>query len=169
MNLKTHKWLLIFCLILAYSCRQADSPMPIPNADAAVLWGQLTLKTMTKLPANTPTYGSRALGFMGLTMYECVVNGSNQHQSLAGQLSGLDKLPKPDKGATYNWTVAMNAGQAVMLKSLYSYADKYRQYSIDSLEFEVLAQESKSTQRDVIDRSVAYGMPSSVPAGRCRP
>ena len=157
MKLTTTKWLFIFCLIASYGCRQADSPTPLPTADAALLWGQMTLKTMTKLPANTPTYGSRALGFMGLTMYECVVNGSSQHQSLAGKLSGLDKLPTPDKGATYNWTVAMNAGQASMLKNLYSYADKYRQYSIDSLEFEVLAQESKSSQKDVIDRSVAYG------------
>jgi hypothetical protein len=121
MNLKTSIWLFIFCLIAAYSCRQADSPTPLPNADAAVLWGQMTLKTMTKLPANTPTYGSRALGFMGLTMYECVVNGSNQHQSLAGQLSGLDKLPVPDKGATYNldgsnecWT-SLHAKKSVQL------------------------------------------------------
>lgn len=146
-------------LLVLPACQpNTDPPTPaVVSAEPAVLWGQMTLKTMTKLNANTPTYGSRALGLMGLTMYECVVNGSDKHRSMAGQLSDLTTLPQPETGQTYDWTVAMNAGQSTMLRSLYDYADKFRQYSIDSLEYQIQTQYSTGQSQAVVDRSVAYG------------
>ena len=158
--MKKHRTYLIVGLIglLVAACQPTDpAPQPAPIAAPAVAWGQMTLKTMTRLPANTPTYGSRALGYMGFTMYECVVNGSAVHRSLAGQLNGLPNLPQPEKGKTYDWTLAMNAGQALMLKKIYDYADKFRQFSIDSLEYELLTQHGKNQNQDLINRSVAYG------------
>ena len=156
---KLINWAGLLGLLGLLSCQpQNDTPTPVVlPAEPAVLWGQMTLKTMTKLTANTPTYGSRALGFMGLTMYESVVNGSEKHRSLAGQLSDLSTLPKPEPGQTYNWILAMNAGQATMLRNLYDYADKFRQYSIDSLEYQIQAQYSTGQSPDVVDQSVQYG------------
>ena len=158
--MKKHRTYLIVGLIglLVAACQPSDpAPQPVPNAAPALAWGQMTLKTMTRLPANTPTYGSRALGYMGLTMYECVVNGSAAHRSLAGQLNDLPNLPRPENGKTYDWTLAMNAGQALMLKKIYDYADKFRQFSIDSLEYELLTQYGKNQSQDLINRSVEYG------------
>lgn len=151
--------LFIGLVAVEYGCQRADDPLTpaMLTAEPAVLWGQMTLKTMTKLNANTPTYGSRALGFMGLTMYESIVNGSDKHRSMAGQLSDLTTLPQPETGQPYDWTLAMNAGQATMLRSLYDYADKFRQYSIDSLEYQIQTQYSTGQPQAVVDRSVAYG------------
>ena len=155
--MKPHYLLFIVCYILVESCRQVDDPLPISTNEVAVLWGQMTLKTMTKLPMNTPTYASRALGYMGLTMYESVVAGSGSYRSLAGQLNGINILPEPKTGQTYNWVLSLNAGQAFMLKKQYDYADKYRQYSIDSLEYEIVVKYSKNQPQDITDRSIAYG------------
>ena len=152
-------WAVLVSLLVVPGCHPVNDP-PVPAvlpAEPAVLWGQMTLKTMTKLNANTPTYGSRALGFMGLTMYESVVNGSDRHRSMAGQLSDSATLPQPEPGQTYNWLLAMNAGQATMLRSLYDYADKFRQFSIDSLEYQLQTQYSAGQPQDVVDRSVRYG------------
>ncbi len=155
--------LLSFIALSILACQKAadgpvtPTPVVVTPADAAVLWGQMTLKTMTRLTANTPTYASRALGFMGLTMYECVVNGSDKHKSMVGQLSDLTTLPQPETGKTYDWTLALNAGQATMLRSLYDYADKARQYSIDSLESVLAVKYSVGKQQDVVDRSIQYG------------
>ena len=80
---------------------------------------------------------------MGLTMYECVVHGSPTHRSMTGQLNSLSLLPQPEVDKTYNWVLVMNAGQALMLKNIYDYADKFRQYAIDSLEYEIQIRESK--------------------------
>lgn len=63
---KSIGWAGLLSLFIVFSCQpQNDAPTPVVlPAEPAVLWGQMTLKTMTKLPANTPTYGSRALGFL---------------------------------------------------------------------------------------------------------
>ena len=95
---------LIAFLFFTQSCKKETEPDPIippdptipivaPSSDAALKWGEMTLKTMTKLNFNSPTYGSRALGYLGLTMYETVVNGSKKHVSMALQMTNLPTLP----------------------------------------------------------------------------
>ena len=88
--------------------------------EIATSWAEMTLFITKNTPANSPTYSSRCLGYIGLTMYESIVNGYPNYQSLEGQLNGLSNLPKPDKGKKYDWQVALNAGQAFILKSMYN-------------------------------------------------
>ncbi len=151
---------------LVFSCKKEIEPNPImidpepielPNSLAAVKWGEMTLKTMTKLAKTTPTYGSRALGYMGLTMYETVVNGSTKHISMATQLNDLPILPKPMRGTSYNYIIAMNAGQAFMLKKLFEYAEPERIIRIDSLETALFTAYKDNTKPEETDRSLAYG------------
>ena len=70
----------------------------ISDQDLTIKWADMTLFITKNTPANTPTYSSRCLGYIGLTMYESVVNGYPNYQSLSGQLAGLDSLPKPENG-----------------------------------------------------------------------
>lgn len=51
----------------------------------------------------------------------------------------------------------MNAGQALMLKKIYDYTDKFRQYSIDSLEYEMQTRHSEGQNQETINRSIDYG------------
>lgn len=159
--------LLVFISILfVFSCKKEVEPDPIvitpepselPNSIAAVKWGKMTLKTMTKLANTSPTYASRALGYMGLTMYETVVNGSTKHITMATQLTNLPILPKPSRGTSYNYILAMNAGQAFMLKKLFEYADEPRLKSIDSLETALFTAFKDDSKPDENDRSITYG------------
>ncbi|MEZ0486798.1 vanadium-dependent haloperoxidase [Fibrella aquatica] len=111
---------------------------------------------MHQLPQNSPTFGSRALGYAGLTMYECVVHSSPTHRSLAGQLTGLTNLPLPGPGQQYNYSLALNAGQATILKSLFSFVPE-RLTKVDSLERVIYRELAEKDQPEVIDRSIAYG------------
>ncbi|MES2797847.1 MAG: phosphoesterase, partial [Bacteroidota bacterium] len=157
--------LILFFLLLG--CNKENDPDPITpdptiitepiSSDAALKWGELTLKTMTKLPRNTPTYGSRALGYMGLTMYETVVNGSAKHVSMSTQLKDLPILPKPQRGVVTNYIIALNAGQAFMLKKLFDFGIQSRLNSIDSLEAVILNDNKSNLSQEVIDRSINYG------------
>ena len=152
------KIFLIALLFVVYGCRHSNEPTPAaPTSAVAEAWGQMTLRLMYQLPANTPTYASRALGYAGLTMYETVAAGSPVHRSLVGQLSGLNTLPQPQAGQKYNWEVALNAGQALMLKRLFDNADRNRLYRVDSLEYEINKPFYDSEAREVMERSVAYG------------
>jgi hypothetical protein len=51
-------------------------------------------------------------------MYETIVHGTEDKKSLAGQLNGLAELPEIIPGTEYNWTIALNAGQAEILRKL---------------------------------------------------
>ena len=99
-----------FAISLLVSCQQKKLVAP-QDFELATAWADMTNHITRTTPANSPTFASRCFGYIGLTMYESVVNGYPQYQSVASQLNGLGTLPLPEKGATYNWPLALNAGQ----------------------------------------------------------
>jgi hypothetical protein len=109
-------------------------------------------------PANSPTFASRGFGYLGLTLYESVVPGFSQKQSLAGQLNGLAGLPVPEPGRKYNWLLSLNAGQAALLKSIYRQTSGENKARIDSLEA-ALQRHFSHAEADpaVVARSVQFG------------
>jgi hypothetical protein len=118
----------------------------------------MTLYITKTTPANSPTYAARCLGYIGLTMYESIVAGYPDYNSLAGQLNGLPSLPAAEPDKTYDWRLALNAGQAAMLRNIYNQTAEENKAKIDSLE-EVIADNITAHIEDkaLIDRSVAYG------------
>jgi PAP2 superfamily len=133
------------------------APVVEITADVPVRWVAMTLKVAEKTAGNTPTYASRGFGYLGLAMYETVVNGYPEYKSLAGQLSDLATLPKPTANSKYNYVLCLNAGQAYMLKNIYEQTTDANKASIDSLEKVIVAEISKTEAADVVTRSVAYG------------
>jgi hypothetical protein len=126
--------------------------------EVPLLWADMTLFVTKETPANSPTFASRALGYIGLTMYESVVHSSATGQSLVTQLNGLENLPVPENDKEYNWLLSMNAGQAYILKNVYLQTSDENKKKIDSLER--LIHESVADQVadvGVVNRSVAYG------------
>ncbi|NID12834.1 vanadium-dependent haloperoxidase [Fibrivirga algicola] len=148
---------LTFCLL--WSCRfSAHAQVTTARSAAdpiAVTWADMTVRVMTKAPKNTPTYGSRAIGYLGLTMYETVLYASAHHQSVFKKISGTYALPKPDRHKAYCWELALNAGQAYMLKALYSYTQK--EQLIDSLETVLRQRYTSRLSPDVVERSEQFG------------
>ena len=139
----------------------ASSVPPIDNkvsSEVALEWGKMSLYILRHTSGGSPTYGSRSLAYLGLTMYECVVAGDIQKQSLAGQLKGLNTLPKAQKGKVYNWVLSLNAGQAFLLKQLYSHTSLENVRKIDSLENAVYQQELIRTDKKVAESSKALGL-----------
>lgn len=149
---------LIYCLLLShflYSCKQEK---PLTDDALAVKWAEMTLFITKNTPSNTPTYASRCLGYIGLTMYESVVHSTPQYNSLAGQLDSLNSLPIPEKDRVYDWHLSLNAAQATILKNLYNQTSDANKHTIDSLETEIYQYYSKkNTDISINERSVAYG------------
>ena len=155
---------LVFFLIAVTIMQQCsedggDGPEPINDADKglAARWADVTLETVRWSFPNSPTYASRCLGYIGVTMYESVVHGSSSQKSLAGQLNGLTTLPIPDTDVDYDWTVSLNAGQAQILKNLYPHANTDIVAAIDELESATFLAASAIVGDEVAGRSAAYG------------
>src|SRR6188474_1280577 len=94
----------IFCLSACCfipSCKQESKKLP-EDFELATAWADMTNYITKNTPANSPTFASRCFGYIGLTMYESVVNGYPEYQSVAPQLNELGILPLPEKGVEYN-------------------------------------------------------------------
>lgn len=119
----------------------------------------MTLFITKNTNGNSPTYASRCFGYIGLTMYESIVQESNkgsvhnqpqpstpQYFSLANRLNGLDSMPVADPQTEYDWRLSLNASQAFILKNLYNQTSDKNKNSIDSLENALLSYYSKKIE-----------------------
>ena len=147
--------ILLLLISSFFSCKKQKERT---DQNLATDWAEMTLFITKNTPSNSPTYSSRCLGYIGLTMYESIVQGYPQYQSLSGQLDSLDNLPKPEKDKTYEWHLSLNAAQAFILTHIYNQTSDINKLKIDSLEAEINEFYSEKIQdKTVIDRSIAYG------------
>ncbi len=158
-TLFNRKVIFLFLLagVLFNSCKQVDEKIP-DDYEVATAWADMTNYIAKTTPSNTPTFSSRCFGYIGYTMYESVVNGSAEYQSIAPELNGLGTLPMPLQGVNYKWVLSLNAGQAEILRSIYIQTSDENKRRIDSLEqhFEKLFRDKNS--KDSNDsKSIAYG------------
>ena len=147
-------WLLSGC------SHDAEQPEPVSpatetyTADVATKWADAELRLIKDGTGFSPPVASRALAYAGVALYETVVPGMPAYQSLAGQLTGLTAVPKPEAGLRYNWAVAANAAEALVIKSLFGNATPAQRTTIDSLETALNLPYRTAAE---FDRSVKYG------------
>lgn len=155
--IRSHAVALLLPGLLLASLTACSPTEQYTDAEMATLWADMTLKLTKETPGNSPTYASRCLGYIGLTMYETIAPAYPEQRSLAGQLSMLDRLPEPDTGKEYHFPLAMNAGQAEILRRLYNHTSDANKGSLDSLETLLENQLTGSISQEVADRSVSFG------------
>lgn len=154
--------LITTAMVMGYVAVRANDKNPsvqekagkVLSAEVPVKWSNMTLRILKDTKGGSPTYGSRSLGYLGLTMYESAVHGTTTYKSLAGQLNGLKDLPQPEKDQKYNWAISLNASQAYLLKQLYEHTPDANKASIDSLENAIFKSEPN---KEIAERSAKYG------------
>ena len=161
---------LAISLFLAGCSHDADPVDPASpatstyTADVATKWADAELKLIRTGTGFTPPVASRALGYTGVALYEAVVPGMADSQSLAGQLTGLSSPPKPEAGQQYNWNVAANSAEALITKRLFGNATTAQRTTVDSLEtalnqpYRSAAEFARFQQYIGLDRRVATGV-----------
>ncbi|MFT6880634.1 MAG: hypothetical protein ACJARG_001567 [Arcticibacterium sp.] len=126
--------------------------------DLAIKWADLAITTLKESPENSPTYASRSLGYIGLTMYESIAKGSFVYQSITEGLNGLGKTPSPDSSQSLDWELALNAGQFEIIKLLYPHALLEVSNRWQTLYKEILAKKTAdSVAQETIEISDLYG------------
>lgn len=148
---------MLTAISLLTTCRTSRKTTRLEADRVPIAWAELILDIILHTPANSPTYTSRSLGYIGVTMYESVVHGYPDHNSLAMRLNGLGSLPAPVEGEEYEWILSLNAAQAFMVRHLYNQTSDENKARIDSLENAIEAMFSKGVEQALADRSVMYG------------
>lgn len=163
--------LIVTLLVAAIALGCDDDPAAPPteypeaaafNADVAFAWGELALSLTKGSPGFSPPVASRAFGYLGLAFYEALVPGIPHHQTLAGQLNGLQPLPEAESGAKYHWPSVANATLARMARYLYANTTIPLKARIDSVENAFEAQFAADLSGDddgghIQARSIARG------------
>jgi hypothetical protein len=109
-------------------------PAPEYDAGVALAWFNLSLDLVRTTAGYSPPVAARAFAYLGLTLYEAVVNGMPGFQSLSGQIPGLI-APNPTRaGRRLHWPAAANAALATTIRSLFATTTATNHSAIDSLE-----------------------------------
>lgn len=156
--MKTLYPLLLLIIITISACTEKQQTKQLTEQEVATAWAEMSLYITQYTPANTPTYASRCFGYIGLTMYESIVAGYADYNSVVAELNGLGNLPQIETGKKYDWVLSLNAGQAQILRSIYNQTSDKNKLKIDSLENAIYEQFSEKIEdEETANRSAAYG------------
>jgi len=140
------------CLTVPTHAADRPAPQEILR-DWYLLMNELVRHTATY----SPPVASRSFGYLGVTVFEAAVGGSDKLVSLVGQLHGLDSVPAREAGAVYDQTIVVNAAMSdaiiyyfgntgpTGLRAIKAGQTKWRALAIDGV------------PEDVIARSEAFG------------
>lgn len=118
----------------------------------------LSIKLTKETAGFTPPVAARAYGYLGLTLYESVVPGMPQYNSLQGSVSGLTAGTLPEaETSEYHWgAVAANA-MATAMKNFYKTTSAANLQAIENLRLQYEQLYLTQTGTDVYNRSKTFG------------
>jgi len=129
------------------------------TAEVAVEWFSLATELVKTTSGFTPPVMARAMGYMGVTLYEAVVPGMPEYQSLAGQISDLkpQDLPLALKDKTYFWPLVANSALGAVTEYLFSNASAGDKIRIAALRDQFESYYRGQTDFETRDRSITFG------------
>ncbi|KIC94000.1 vanadium-dependent haloperoxidase [Flavihumibacter solisilvae] len=139
-------------IILFSSCSQKKAGVSM--TDAEILHQNQDLLTEVIIhDVFTPPVAARLYVYTSLASYEAMRHNKNGSASIAEQLSGFGKMPEPEKGKTYDYTLAAT-------KAFFAVTRNVKVFSVDSLKAheDVVYNTFKEKLDDsTYQRSVAFG------------
>ena len=101
----------------------------------------------------SPPVASRIYVYPTIAAYEVLINDYPKYKSFAGQLNGLNAVPKPDLNKEYSFPIASLHAFITIGKDLIFSENKINEFQKDI--FKKLKE--KGIPKDIYDRSIAYG------------
>jgi hypothetical protein len=153
---------LILVMLLAglvFPAAAQDETHPASAFDSGVAqdWYALQLRLVTRTWGFSPPVAARAFGYTGVTLYESIMAGMPEYQSLAHQLSELGDLPQPEADMAYHWPAAANSALATITRQLFPTAYPANKAAIDALEQQYAEAFRQEVGEEIVNRSSEYG------------
>lgn len=123
------------------------------GAQVPAAWFDLVQELIRRTPGFSPPVASRAIGCMGIGLYEALVPGIPDHVSMVGAVHGLPAMPSAGSSAAYHWPSVANAAMAAMTRSLFPTAPADLRREIGALESRL----EESAPRGMTSRSIQRG------------
>ncbi len=161
------RWIVLSMMIAAVAliagCDKDEDNTPDPQppqvaeygSEAAQEWMGVLLDRV-KTESLNPPFASRIIGYTGVTMYECCVDGMPNNISLTGQLTDLGGLPSAQTNVEYHWPAVVNAATSSVLLNLFA-AKPASVTAINDKRATLHTQYAATVSDNVLNRSEAYG------------
>ena len=157
--LKKIPLLLAGILLLTSSCEEVN-----PNFQAEAKDPEFFHQSMKKLTdvivhdIFSPPVASRIYSYPTIAAYEAIIHDHPEYESLAGQLTDLEKLPQPESGQEYCYPLASIHAFLTVGKALI-----FSEAKIEDFEAEIYAKfQALNMPSEVYKRSMDYGGQISV-------
>lgn len=149
-------------LVFVCSCLLSLAAAPAqaagtPPQEVVTGWYKLILELVRHTSNYSPPVAARSFGYIGVSAYEAVASGSDNLQSLAGQLNGLKTLPARDKGATYDDAVILNTVMEASVSRFFDRTGPTGQHVMKKMAAKMDEKVSTGLAADVVARSRDYG------------
>ncbi|MEP7321649.1 MAG: hypothetical protein ABI761_07005 [Saprospiraceae bacterium] len=149
---------LIFSLLIFSRCQKDDiggqDQVRTLDGRIAIEYMEFIRDLVKKTAGFSPPVAGRVFGYAGLTLYESVVGGINDKQSLIGQVNGLNELPKPS--VTLHWGQVANSAMSRVVE-LYFPAIPYRSFDEAADEAAISRLYGSIHFRDAIELGIKQG------------
>ena len=120
-------------------------------------WYDLALELVWHTPTYSPPVASRSFAYLGVTAFEAVASGSDELQTLAGQVHGLKPVPQRDAGKVYDDAVVVQAAMAFAVQHFFENTGPTGQHAMATLEVKLREKVLAGVAADVLARSEDYG------------
>lgn len=128
------------------------------SSDLVNDWGELILILSRDTPGFSPPVVARAMGYIGIGLYESILPGMPEYKTLQGQVNAfsIGTIPKANIGENYNWALVANSALARIVENVFPNASAENKASIAQMEADWIA---KYTTEDsaIKEKSIAYG------------
>lgn len=161
---------LLSLIFFVLSCKKGDQQPDDPSPKADTYSSEVVLKWLDmksrliqqggnqlQRPGFTDQYQDRYFAYTGISLYESVVPGMPEYQSLSGQLTDMPQMPPTEPGKTYHWPASANAALAFIHKGLLYSITAANKLSVDSLEQALNAKYQTEVDPETFQRSADFG------------
>lgn len=126
------------------------------SARVVLDWFDLVKMLTKETEGYTPPVAARAFGYTGLALYESLVEGIPNKNSLSGQLNEF-KIRVKLKNGEHHWPSVANAALYTMINYFYSNTTKKNVEKITNLHEKYIAIHRTSATKEVINKSINLG------------
>ena len=120
-------------------------------------WYKLILELVRHTPTYSPPVASRAFAYLGITTFEATASGDDKMVSLAGQLNGLEALPRREAGKDYDEAVLLNAAMTLAAQSYFTHTGPTGQRALAAMSKKMRAKVTDGVDGEIVIRSEDYG------------
>ncbi len=142
---------------LSVSALPTVAALPPTNpTEVMTQWYRLVLELIRHTATQTPPVASRAMAYLGVTIYESLATGNPAMTTLAGQLNDLTPVPvRPD--ALHDEALVVHGAMAATIHHFFGNTGPTGQRAIKAVERQLTKALTEGHPVDVVDRSLACG------------